>query len=314
MLAGGLPLLLFSAAVPQAPVGAGVCLCLYSLFLLQKLWLRRGFVHCWAREWYGPLFVICALLLCVAASLKTGLLFCAGLVGSVCALFLLAVFMSWQRNLFAPVNIRPASFVPVITKKTIALSAIPFVAALTLGIFFIFQSFFFTSNSKKGLYFPIPVRYTERKGFTVQGFSELEEIRPKSGGELPDLGQFITWAWRVLTFPYVSLNNAHAGPVPGAVASMPVYTQTDAGIVQSERVLYIFDDTFIAEVLGALDTGGNAPIERVLKNQGRFAAFSYGEIAKKTPGHYWFTIWLFIAAALAFPVMAVGFFMGKRYG
>jgi hypothetical protein len=308
LLVGGIPMLLFSVVLPQYPVGAAVCLFLYSLFLLQKLWLHRGFVGRWFLQGYGPGFAIFATAICFVFSVRYGILFLVNILGSVSLLFLLASFATQQKYPFLPVKIRPASLIPTITKRTILFTGIPAGGILLLCIFFVFQAFFLPRNDKKDLYFPAPARYTEANKFTARSFAEMETLRLDDADELPDLRSFIIWVWNTLVFPYRSLNEQNpVTPANGTVISIPVYTQTDSGIVASDAPVYVFDDAFIAETLAAVDDAPLLSFEQVLKTQGRFVTVSYMALEDSRKRQDPLILVLLIAAAAISPIAALIF-------
>jgi hypothetical protein len=311
LFAGGIPMLLFSAVMPQYPAGAAACLFLYSLFLLQKVWLRRGFVSHWASRVYGPLFAILAAGVCFVFSVKCGFLFLLNTLGSASSLFILAWFAKQRKHpAFLPVKIRPAALVPT---DTIKFSGIPMSGILVLGIFFAFQAFFFPISGKKGLYLPAPSRYTEVDGFTTRSFAESEAFRLNDANELPDLRSFIIWVWNTLVFPYRSLNvpNEQGGnlpPAPGTVISVPMYKQTNSGIVETDKPVYVFDDAFVTEVLAAID---DASFEQVLKAQGQFTTVSYMALEDGQKQQDPLILVLLAAAAAVSPVAALTFIIRK---
>jgi hypothetical protein len=284
---------------------------LYGLFLLQKTWIRSGFIGHWISQGYGPGFAIIAAIVCFVFSVKCGLLFLVNTAGSASVLFLLAWLAKQRKHpVFWPVKIRTASLIPA---DTIKFSGISASGVLLLCIFFAFQAFFFPISDKKGLYLPAPTRYTEGSKFTAHSFAELEAFRADDADELPDLSSFIVWVWNMLVFPYRSLNeqNVNPPPTPGMVVSVPVYKQTDSGIVESDEPVYVFDDAFIAETLDAL---GDAPLfEQVSKTQGQFAIVSYMALGNSRKRHDLLVLVLLIAAAAASPVAALTFRIRKAF-
>jgi hypothetical protein len=315
MLAGALPLLAFSIGIPQYPAGIGICQCLFSLFLLQKNWLRRGFVHQWLNLWYGPAFVAAAFAVCAFFSIQCVLYFMAGAAGSASALFLAASLP--RRKGFIPVKILPAARIPALTPRSIASAGISCGGVLLLSVFFVFQTAILSANSQKGLYFPAPSRYTHFEGFTVPGFVELRTLRIGGDAELPDLGQFIGWVWETLTFPFYSLNapDIRRDPEPGTEVSIPVYTQTGSGIVQSSSAVHVFDNGFIAGTLEALAASGDdsaESIENVLAAQGRFVSVAYTALETPRQQRDFLIFILLLAAAAAFLMTALIFMVGWR--
>ncbi|MDR3283979.1 MAG: hypothetical protein LBS97_02235 [Treponema sp.] len=315
MFTGGLPFLLFSAGFPQYPAGAGACLGLFSLFLLQKTWLRQGFAEQWFRRRYGPAFLTAPALICFLFSVPCALLFFGAITGSGCVLLLMASLPRITKPVFQPIKILPAARIPVLTLSSIKTSGISSGGIILLGIFFAFQSITVSIRGQIDLYLPAPVRYTGEDGFSVRSFSDLEAFRTGISDELPDLGQFIRWAWDTLAFPYYSLNapGERAASEPGAKIVIPVYTRTATGITESALTVKVFDDQFVAETLAAIDGLDPPPFEKVLAAQGRFTLVSYGQPETRNSRRNPLTLYLLIAAALVSPA-AVMIYMTRRRG
>jgi hypothetical protein len=272
----------------------------------------------WCLKLFGPLFVAFGAAVCFSFSLQCGFLFLVSMTGSASALIVLfllpASVPKRTKSAFMPVQIRPASLIPTVTPGTIASAGIATGSIAVFVIFFAFHAVFFPINGKKGLYLPVPTRYTDTVGWTTKAFSELEQIRGESQEELPDLGSLITWVWNTLVFPYYSLNapNHRTPPEPGMIVSMPLYSVTDSLIVGTETPVYVFDDAFIAEVIDkAIDGMIETPIEQVLKKQGQFVTVSYSMLEERGNQGEPLVLFLLLAAAIV-PVTALIFELKRK--
>jgi hypothetical protein len=301
---GGIPVLLFSFTTPQYPTGAAACLFLYSLFLLQKVWLRRGFVGHWFRKVYGPCFLVFGAVVCFSFSVQCGLLFLLSITGSISALLLVFLLPRHPKSAFSPVKIRPSALIPVVNANNLASAGIITGGIALLIVFSLFQTVFFQINSKNDLSFPAPTRYTDSAGLTANAFSELQQVREAEPETLPDLGHLITLVWNTMVFSYFPLNTprGNLAPKPGDTVSIPVYSRIDSRIVESETPAYVFDDAFIADVLAAIENAGETQFEQVLKAQGRFATVSYSTLDAR--GNRIAPLLLSLLLAVAPPVTA----------
>jgi hypothetical protein len=280
----------------------------FGLYMLQKNWRRQGGPAEALRQGAVPLVWLSAFLICLVFSWKSALGFLLAGVGAGLAVILLERWeiLRKRQRVFSPVGIRPAFLMGILSKKTLALSAAP--GAVLLSVFFALDSFFLPLEGQKGLSFPAPSGYTILDGFTSQALGALDARR--SADALPDLGNFVHWVWEALAMPYRSL---HAGDVfqgsIGEVLAMPLYRREGPGIVPAEEIRRVFDDEFIAQVLGNLDD--DATVEGLLKSQGGFVTVNY-EAAALSRGDKGKALILMIAAAAISPAATAAFLYDRR--
>jgi hypothetical protein len=322
---GGILFALLVWASPEYPVAGAAALVHFGLFLLQKNWGRRGCIQEIWKQGCVPLLWVSAFLICLVFSLGSALFFILAALGSAGGIIALEGGQKYRgaRRVFNPMRIRPASLVRILDGRAVAFSVVP--GVVILCVFFAFGAFFLPATPKKDLSLPSPSGYTGERGFTVQSLGQLGTLRPDDA--LPDLGNFVYWVWNTLTFPYRSLHgsaipgsetSARSFPlrdVPGEVVTMPVYRRDGAGIVGSHEIRWVMDDSFIGEILNALDRVGEATVEQVLKSQGGFVTVAYGsKSAGLTPGkgRTGGVLILLIAAAAISPAATAAFLYDSR--
>ncbi|MDE5898771.1 MAG: hypothetical protein K2H09_05850, partial [Treponemataceae bacterium] len=224
------------------------CLFMYGVFLAVRLWGRRGAAAFLAGNVFAAPFLAAPFLLVLLTGLRCALVFL-----SVCAAVLAGFVLMGaveerenRRYAFVPVKIRPARMVPFLTGR--ARLCMAFCAAAVLCISLRTAAGITSAPSVGGIQLP-----------SAGG----------GGGDFPNMNDFISWKWEVMTFPYRSVNEGsrRGAPANGETVFFPRYA--DAGGLIEESVQSIsFDSEFRRAALEAVDSLQYPPIEKLLKAQG----------------------------------------------
>lgn len=279
MISGGAVFAFFPFAARTAASGAASCLALYCLFLLQKVWFRRGFLTVWLKKMPAA----AALASIVPAALASGfaLFFFLTCAASVSALYILCNprgFFGGKKS-FEPRRIIPAAAAGTLSRRAAVLLAFPALAALA---FFALSLISGALLPRAGsLFLPAPVAFSGAPGFSLEAYEGFEAASPRHNRELPSLTGLVTFSWRALTSPYRSLNDGTAEAQAGALVpagetvSIPEFKQSESGAILPFSAQYVFDESFISSIISEAPYDGSPALEDVLMAQGRFAALDY---------------------------------------
>jgi hypothetical protein len=253
-LCTGLFPVFFCFFVPSFGNAAAVCLALAGLFIYQKIWNRTSALKKIVRTPFLFIFFLLPFILTFATSLKDGILYTAGILGTAAAIKLLTGIYSIHPTArrFLPVTILPADLFPLVTKESAqaVLSCSVGIFLLLLG--FLSSSDIFSDSAAKGLYLPSSNGYTENMKF-------------------PDLQDYVMWYWDTITFPYRSLNvvsKEENKPKIGESILLPRYRQTPEEITESDEKVFTFGKSFSDSVIKSIDAISYPSIEKILKEQG----------------------------------------------
>lgn len=216
-----------------------------------------------------------------ADSLHLGLLFLCALVFSASCTFLtmelrraLADRLSRSRlhPKFKPLPMNPGTlYRKGFLNKKLALKAGSFaVLSLTVGIILFSARGRQSPTDPRVLSIPAPSGYTEASGFSLEGYQELMSM--KGGDELPDLGDYLAFKWKMTVFPWRSIREEPECPAPGDVAEVQDFVAGENGIITpTSRRIGRFDEAFIRDALH----NDTTPLEKMLLRQGRFVTVLY---------------------------------------
>lgn len=122
---------------------------------------------------------------------------------------------------------------------------------------------------------PVPTGYTNVSGLGPDAFDAFMQRR--TGGELPDLGDFLVERWNLDTLQWRRVGSPPEVPVKGSQA---VYTEygTDASgrIVGQAKTMAVFDSAFIRRALSE----EASPLERMLADQGKFVSVTMTRVSR----------------------------------
>ena len=222
-----------------------------------------------------------ALAVSFADSLHLGLLFLSCLVLSVSCAFLYRELRSVVTGRlsrhrlhpkFKPLPMNPGTMYRkrFINKRLlITVASFAVLSLATGGVLFTVRVRKPASDSRV-LSIPAPSGYTGVSGFPLEGYRELMSM--KDGKELPDLGDYVAFKWKMTVFPWLSIHGEPASPVPGDVVEIQDFIAAENGVITpTARRIGKFDEAFVRDALHTDTT----PLERMLLRQGRFATASY---------------------------------------
>jgi hypothetical protein len=313
MLLGGLFPFAFSFFILRYPVGAVTCLFLYSIFLLQKVWLKKKFISVWLKKIPNITVLVIALSIIFVYSRVYASMLLLAILASVSALYLLYClsFLKDKKRVFLPVSIRPAQTISMLTKKTLlsfflpAIAIISFVVLLLVGGNTAVGSFF--ANQKK-LLLPAPALYAASDGFSTDAYAQfVSSVNAEQKNELPNLAEFINLTWETLVFPYRTLHTAlqNAGMSLHERIVIPEYRQTNTGFIESFTTEYVFDESFISSIIAEIYERDPPTLERILVKQKKFAMLDYmGGGMRQEP----LTMFLLLISGFI-PLMVMGVFL-----
>ena len=251
--------LIFTLSQPFfAPAGA-VCFLLFGIFLIQNIRRRSGFVYVIRNSFLTVFFFIIPVLFAFAVSFLTGFL----LLLCVCASFSLEHFLfifeqkRTEKVLFKSSLILPAQYVPLVTHFNLRIMAsCIFVTGFFLAQFSL-SSRFLPSSSAKDLLIPSPARYNRDSAIV-------------------SLTDYIEWTWYTLTYPYRSLNSKVTKVENGDTIVIPRFEKNSDGIVQTDEVVFKYDNEFKQKIVDEIDLKSENSMEKLLKRQGNLnsAVFS----------------------------------------
>ena len=85
--------LIFILLVPTSVTGSAICICLYGLFLIQRLWKRNKAIRYGVHNVYIAISLIVPFFLCMASSFRNLLLYFIALICAVSVLYLYSIFL-----------------------------------------------------------------------------------------------------------------------------------------------------------------------------------------------------------------------------
>jgi hypothetical protein len=272
--AGILPVL-FTFSKPFYPNAAGVILLLFSFYLEERYWNRKGALHRICTNVYTITLTLFALA-AVFSSWQSGLVFLLVLCGSASCIMLYDELMAVeeQKASFTYTLILPAKLLPVMHRKASEYMLVSSGAIAVLLVLFLGSARFVPQIEVNGLSLPSPV---SAKAYSASG--ESDEDR------LPALSDYFVWSWNTITFPYKNLNTKadEADDVkPGDKITFTQYKQTDQGIETYESTPYEFNGEFMATSEKNIDSLDYPAVEKLMKKQGRNTTVAY--VSKSSGG------------------------------
>ncbi len=254
------PALFYAFCNPFCAAAAAVCLELYSLYLGQRLWRRKGALPALVSNSVAVAFAAAALLLSLAAGFSRGLFFLLNLAAAFSLLFLLFNIQAEQdkRARFLPVLIRSAGSVNSVNVKTLKKAF--FVSAEIFVLFALLcaGTDFLSSGGKKGLFFPAPTEYNGK------------------ASEFPLMEDYFVHKWNLAVFQYRSLNKDYPKvPQEGERVEMTHYEKTKDGIKARKELALAYNAAFRKEASDALEKTESPAVEKLWKAQGKKFSVAY---------------------------------------
>lgn len=287
----------FAFSRPLYTVACASMFILFSLFILQKMWKRKGFLKTFRNSPYSVIFTFSPFLILIFSSLPNAFFYILCIASTVSSLFL---FSEWEETKyssynFKPVFIRTSKMIPVIGHTGIRLMGLLFSAvAVLLIIYSITRNISYTSANATVPSLPAPVSSAK--------------------SELPNLNHVIEWSWNTITFPYRKIGtefNKH--PVEGEKITIPDYMEKDGIISEYTSETYVYNSKFRNSVVDKIQKIKYPSLEKMMISQGKntFYGYSKGSVSSSEKlGRLLLVIFLIISAALS-----IYYIVGrKRYG
>lgn len=293
--------LIFILLVPNSVNGSAICICLYGLFLIQRLWKRNKAIRYGVHNVYIAISLIAPFFLCLASSFRNSILYIIALICSASVLYLYSILETRSRS-FVP--ILSASFVPVLTKTAADYLFVCAAAILVqLVASFIPSQQSSSKFASKNMMLPSP----------VVSKNADQEI-------LPDLQSYFKWIWNIKTFPFKNLDvNENLKPYVdvkyGDSIVVPRYQETGTAfklsIKEDMTPLFVFDESFFNSVLEDIDKLPSSAFEKVLKLQKSGVVYMY---TYRTSSEAFSSFSLIIVlCSVCIPLgMAVHYIIGRR--
>lgn len=265
--------LLLAFAVPFYPVACGTSILLFALFLSNRVWGRKDSVRTLAKNFYVVFLLGAALLLCVSESIKCFLLSLLVLAAMVSSFLLFKEMRAIKdkHSSFTFSLIFTARQIPLLyvrTAKYLLYLCIPLFALL---LHFIYTAKFSASVSASGISMPMPLHSSE-------AVSDSER--------LPNMDDYFKWAWKVMSFPYVSLNSsAQTVEVQdGDKIVVPRYTESNGKIQEKDETVMTYNNEFRRSMEKSVAALSYPAVEKFLDAQERDVLVSYSAYSRGNGG------------------------------
>lgn len=285
--------LIYAFVMPFYINASSVCLCLFAVFLCQKVWRRKNGVKYVVKNPYPAVLFTVSLISSFVTSFVSGFLFMLTCFASILILSMLANFQKDcdSKLRFNPVLIRPARLMNMICLSSLKKGLIAVFSVTALFVLYITSVNLFTISNSQDLSFPMPTRYN-----TVT--------------DIPDLDDYVVWSWNTITLPYRSLNEPYSD-VPEEDESITIqrFKNTEDGVKTTEEVVYKFNSEFKDQVLSSIDMLEYPAIEKLMKQQGRGYSvdYSYGTGEKFSKSNI-----ILMLIMIIVPCGMLIYYLGKR--
>ena len=282
-LPGLFPLLL-ACSQPFYCVACGCCFLLFAIFLVNRVWGRKGALASVCKNFYVAVLVLLSLLFFLAQSLRSFAFALLAIVAAACAiLFLLEQKAIQDRNSsFTYSLIFTARQIPILYKRTARYLLCLLVPLFAVLLVFIFTAKFSRSTSVSGIRMPGPIQLAAADAPVSEQASSLDSV------VLPNAEDYFKWAWGVISYPYRSLNAVPSGsPAATSVQEgdkviLPRYDETGKGIRRKDEVVLSYNNAFRRDMEKAVSALDYPAIEKLLGAQDRDVLVMYSAM---TQGH-----------------------------
>ncbi len=278
----GLFVLLLSFSQPYYPVACGCCFFLFALFLVNRVWGRKGAVSTVFKNFYVDFLILFSLLLFMAQSPRCFALSLLAIAASACAiLFLRELRIIKDRNSsFTYSLIFMARQIPILYQRTARYLLCLLVPLFTFLLLFIYSAKFSSSISSSGIRMPSPVQVS------VMDSSAPESEYPMDSVVLPNAEDYFSWAWGVISYPYVNLNSVTTTPHPsvqeGDKIILPRYEENSKGIKRKDEVVLTYNNSFRRDMEKVLDSLDYPAVEKLLVEQDRDVLVMYSAVTQRS--------------------------------
>jgi hypothetical protein len=249
---------------------------------------RKNYVSTYLKSFSSIIYLSIFIIITVISGFKIFIFTCLTIISIFIIYYLYSIVKKYffnKKNIFEPVFILKADSKKNISKKFIIISFIPFILCFIALFFSITSVSLFQDNSS----IKIPSPKKKYGNFCIKNFEKIIN----TDKIIPDISDYINFAWNSVTLPYHSFNYADKSfPEKNESVYFTDYINTQDGIALNEKIMYTFNDDFLKKSLSFIDS--NYPvIEKVLLNQGHFCRIDYS-VMSKTVGESSMTVKIFL--------------------
>jgi hypothetical protein len=271
-----------------------------TLFLIQKIWGRRGFFNDKKNGIYLLPLIAGPLVFLAFSSLVSSIFYILCLICSSACVYLYQIVYSYfeqkRASSFNFVLIKGSSSIRLIDSSNIRVFGVfglLVLIVLLLSIFSTVSNPVFTDLNRPLL--PSPV-----KSYST---------------DLPSLDEFENWSWNTITFPYKKLNEANKaserGTERGATIHLDDYTLLQTGkIQQTNSKVLTFDSSFVDTIYDKVKKLDYPAIEKLMIKQGKNSYFAYTKNSGSS--HERAGLFVILLLALGPALLCLHFWVGKK--
>lgn len=219
------------------------------IFCCTNIWKRDGAIDILRKNYILLAIAAVAILSAFASSILSGLYYILSIFALVSFLFFYDDIEEFflTRKAFRFVYIRPAKMISLFSGKTKSVIGVMLACQIIIVAAFFASSTQIVSNHFAKILLPT----------ANVGSFERDDALPK-------LDEYYRWNWRILTYPYVSLNSEYEEECTDII--YPRYQDVNGKIEKIENHIY-YDNNFIEDINSNIDLLEFDSIEKVLKNQ-----------------------------------------------
>lgn len=279
-----------------------------SLFLMQKIWGRRGFFNDRKNGIYLLPLIAAPVIFLAFSSLVSSVFYVLCLIACAACIYLYQILFSYfeskRTSSFNFVLIKGSSFITLVDTSNIRVFG---VFALLIFIILILSIFSTVSN---------PV-------FTDLNRPLLPSPVKSFSTDLPSLDEFENWSWDTITFPYRKLNEANKasergfergsvrGSERGSTIHLDDYTLLQTGkIQQTNSKVLTFDSSFVDTIYDKVKKLDYPAIEKLMIKQGKNSYFAYTKNSGSS--HERAGLFVILLLALVPALLCLHFWVGKK--
>jgi len=269
------PLFILNLSCPFWAQCISTTFILLILFNLLPDLTRKNFFSSYIKNFSTIIYFLFFIIITFFSGFKIFIFTCLTFLSIFAIYYLYASIKKYffdKKNIFEPILILKTDTKKNISKPYIILSLIPIILC--------FIALFFSTTSvslfqdKSAVQIPSPKK--NYGSFSINNFEKIintEKI-------IPDMSDYIKYAWNAVTLPYRSFNNPDNDvPEKNESVYFTDYIKTQDGIALNDKIMYTFNDDFLKSSLSFIDVTYPV-IEKVLLNQGYFCRIDYSVMAK----------------------------------
>ncbi len=274
--------LLLAFSQPFYPVACGCCFFLFALFLVNRVWGRKGAIRAVFKNLYVSFLLIFSFVLFLLQSFHCFALALLAAAASMSAVFFLRELriIKDRNSSFTYSLIFMARQIPILYPKTARYLLCLLVPLFAFLLLFIFSAKFSSSISSSGIRMPTPVQ------LSAIDPSVQEREYPMDSVVLPNAEDYFKWAWDIISYPYVNLNNfsttSHSAVQEGDKIVLPRYEESSKGIKRKDELVMTYNNSFRRDMEKALDSMNYPAVEKVLVEQDKDVLVMYSAVTQRS--------------------------------